>query len=156
MSYWRMQLHPDDGSNAVRYAVESLGRGYIGLDFADPPGELTNVRAEDIPQNQRDYLDFAHRMREGDFVLIVAHHHPFALVEVTGAYNYIREPELELRFWFRHFRRVKPVSYYADWVTNPTTWQQTTMTDTISILNDTNSRSYQLIESWRRRMEAEV
>ena len=154
MSYWRMQLHPDDGSSAVRYTVDSLGRGYIGLDFADPPGDLTNVRAEDIPQNQRDYWDFAHRMRVGDFVLVVAHHYPFALVKVTGAYNYIREPELELGFWFRHFRRVEPVGYYADRVTNPRTWQQTIMTDTISILTDTNGQSYQLIERWRT--EAEV
>lgn len=149
MNYWRMQLHPDDSANAVAHTVRSLGLGYIGLDFANPPGDLTDVDAEDIPQTQRDYWDFAHTMDEGDFVLVVAHHYPCALAQVSGPYNYIRNPEQELGVWFRHFRRVQAVCYYADLITNPNRWQQTTMTDTISILRDTNSLSYKLIESWR-------
>ena len=149
MTYWRMQLHPDDGANAVAHTIKSLGLGYIGLDFAAPPGDLTDVNAGDIPQGQRDYWDFAHTMDRGDFVLVVAHHYPCALVKVTGAYNYIREPQAELGIWFRHFRRVESVGYYADFATNPQNWQQTIMTDTISILRDQDSLSYQLIERWR-------
>src|SRR2546422_8310978 len=30
MTYWRMQLHPNDSSQAMRYAVESLASGFIG------------------------------------------------------------------------------------------------------------------------------
>ena len=153
MNYWRMQLHPDDSGSAVSHTVKSLGLGYIGLDFAEPPGDLTDVEASDIPQTQRDYWDFAHVMKKDDFVLVVAHHYPCALVKVTGPYNYIRSPEAELGVWFRHFRRVSDIFYYADLVTNPNNWQQTTMTDTISILKDTQSISYQLIESWRESVE---
>ena len=35
MAYWRMQLHPNNASEAVRHAVQSLAAGYIGLDFAE-------------------------------------------------------------------------------------------------------------------------
>lgn len=149
MTYWRMQLHPDDSESAVAHTTRSLGRGYIGLDFAEPPGDLTDVAAEDIPQTQRDYWDFAHTMREGDFVLVVAHHYPCALARVSGPYNYIREPDQELGVWFRHFRRVEVLGYYSDLVTNPARWEQTTMTDAISVLSDTDSLSHQLIDRWR-------
>lgn len=149
MNYWRMQLHPNSPDKAVAHTIRSLGLGYVGLDFADPPGDLTDVKAEDIPQSQRDYWDFAHVMEVGDLILVVAHHYPCALAEVIGPYNYIRDPESELGVWFRHFRRVGHVQYYADLVTNPKNWQQTTMTDTISILRDKNGISYRLIDKWR-------
>ena len=144
-----MQLHPNSPKKAVAHTIRSLGLGYIGLDFAEPPGDLTDVKAEDIPQSQRDYWDFAHVMEVGDLVLVVAHHYPCALAEVTGPYNYIRDPESELGVWFRHFRGVGRVRYYADLVTNPKNWQQTTMTDTISILRDKDGISYRLINKWR-------
>lgn len=148
MNYWRLQLHPDEGSLAVAHTMKSLGLGYIGIDFANPPGDLTDVTPENIAQPQRDYWDFAHKMQIGDLVLIVAHHYPCALVKISGKYNYIRDPEQEIGVWFRHFRRVKIISYYADFVTNPAVWEKTIMTDAISILTDTKSKSYQLIEQW--------
>ena len=143
-----MQLHPDDSERAVKHSTRSLGLGYIGLDFAEPPGDLTDVDPATIPQSQRDYADFAHTMQIGDAVLIVAHHYPFALVRVVGPYNYIRDPNEELGVWFRHFRKVNVLGYYADFVTNPGDWQQTTMTDTISVLRDENGISYRLMDSW--------
>src|SRR5688572_23109023 len=138
MSYWRMQLHPADSASAMKHAVESVGAGFIGLDFADDPGDLRSVARDDLPAGQTDYWDFAHRMAVGDRVLIIVHHFPFALVTVSGDYNYIRSPEPELGVWFRHFRRVDPsrTMYYADRVTNVSRWDQYRMTDTISILND--------------------
>lgn len=148
MNYWRMQLHPDDSENAVGHTMRCLGLEYIGLDFAQPLGDLTYVQPGRIPQSQRDYWDFAHVMEEGDYVLIVAHHYPCALVKVTGPYNYIRDPSRELGVWFRHFRRVETIGYYADLVTNPSQWEQTTMVDTISVLRDKSSLSYRLITSW--------
>lgn len=154
MNYWRMQLHPDDGARAVSHTMKSLGLGYIGLDFADPPGDLTDVGRDDIDQAQRDYWEFAHTMAEGDYVLVVAHHYPCALARVSGPYNYIRTPQPELGVWFRHFRRVQAVGYYADFVTNPADWEKTIMTDTISVLNDKQGISYRLIERWRRVVEA--
>lgn len=154
MNYWRMQLHPDEGARAVAHTVKSLGLGYIGLDFASPPGDLTDVTRDAIEQSQRDYWEFAHTMEVGDYVLVVAHHFPCALAKVTGTYNYIRAPEPELGVWFRHFRRVEIVGFYADLVTNPADWQKTIMTDTISVLNDRNGISYKLVEHWRGVVEA--
>jgi hypothetical protein len=150
MNLWRMQLHPSDSEHAVSHSMKSLGLGYIGLDFADPPGDLTDVAQNEIERGQRDYWDFAHTMRIGDRVLIVAHHYPCALVEVVDEYNYIRNPEKELGVWFRHFRRIKVLSYYADFVKNPVEWVKTKMADTISILHDTDGISYQLIQRWTR------
>ena len=90
-------------------------------------------------------------MAVGDEVLIISHHHPFALVEVAGDYNYIRSRSPEIGVWFRHFRRInkESVRYYADLVTNPSEWQRLVMTDAISPLRDSNSASFTLIERWR-------
>jgi hypothetical protein len=158
MPYWRMQLHPGDASKAMRYAVESLAAGFIGLDFgaapgpspaADDMGDLLKVNAASLPEGQRDYLGFATQMKEGDHVLIIVHHFPFALCRVAGGYNYIREVCPELSIWFRHFRRVDEVRYHGDLTTNVQKWEQIKMTDTISPLHDPGSKSYVLIERWR-------
>ena len=150
MTYWRMQLHPNDNKRAVANSMKSLGLGYIGLDFADPPGDLTEVARGTLPTAQRDYWDFAHKMKEGDKVLVVAHHYPCALVEVSGQYNYIRHPQEELGVWFRHLRRIRILGYYADFEKNPKKWERTTMTDTISELKTKSSASYELIERWAK------
>ncbi|WP_202982075.1 hypothetical protein [Xanthomonas phaseoli] len=136
----------------MSYVAKALSLGFIGLDFADPPGDLTDVDPSAIEKTQRDYWDFAHKMAVGDVVLVSAHHYPFALVEVTGTYNYIRCPG-ELEVWFRHFRRVSVLGYYADLVTNPKSWDKITMTDTISILYDTQSKTFQLINYWLSKIE---
>lgn len=150
MNYWRMQLHPSDSKHAVAHSMKSLGLGYIGLDFSNSPGDLTDVAQDQIEQGKRDYWEFAHTMRVGDLVLVVAHHYPCALVKITSKYNYIRNPEEELGVWFRHFRRVKVLGYYADYKSNPATWEKTIMTDTISILHPTDGISYQLIKRWKK------
>ena len=148
MTHWRMQLHPSESGEAVRHCVESLAAGYIGLDFATDVGDLLTVERNSLPERQRDYWAFAHEMNEGDKVIIMAHHFPFALATVDGPYNFIRHAVPELGVWFCHFRKVKDVRYYADFVTNARTWESITMTDTISPLRDTQSLSYQLIERW--------
>lgn len=149
MAFWRMQLHPADAGSGTRHAAESLAAKFIGLGFKTDPGDLTLITdAASLPQDQSDYLDFAQKMAVGDKVLIVSHHYPFALVTVDGDYNYIRRRVPEIGVWFRHFRRVKDVKYYFDWMTNPANWQRLVMTDTISILNDPNSLSYRLIQDW--------
>ena len=148
MTYWRMQLHPEEGSLAAQHAYQSLSAGFIGLDFRTDVGDLVRTQQSQHPDGQRDYWAFAHEMAAGDRVLIIAHHFPLAVVTVEGDYNYMRRPEREIGVWFRHFRRVLDVRYYSDRVTNAASWQQITMTDTISPLRDPNSASYRLIDSW--------
>lgn len=148
MTFWRMQLHPAESGKAMAHAVQSVSAGFIGLDFYEDPGDLTKVRQDAIPQGQRDYWDFANKMAKGDAVLIVVHNFPFALVTVDGDYNYIRTPDPKIGVWFRHFRAIKNPRYYADRVTNAHNWEDLTMTDAISILNDSESKSYKLIKSW--------
>ncbi len=111
MTYWRMQLHPNEPGEALKHSVESLAAGFIGLDFHHSAGvgDLREMRQGTLPEHQRDYWAFAHEMTERDIVLIMVHHFPFALATVDGDYNYIREPDPRIGVWFRHFRRVKDV-----------------------------------------------
>ena len=148
MNYWRMQLHPNQPEEAMAYAVKSLAAGFIGLDFRRDPGNLLITARDKLPTNQRDYWDFAHRMQTGDKVLIIVHHFPFALATVAGDYTYITGAVPEIGVWFRHFRRVKDVLYYADCRTNVRAWRQLRMTDTISILSDRDSASARLMRAW--------
>jgi len=143
-----MQLHPNEPALAAQYAYESLTAGFVGLDFIADVGDLMRAQQAQLPSGQRDYWAFSHEMAVGDRVLIIAHHFPVAVADVTGEYNYIRTPEPELGVWFRHFRRVGNVRYFADRTTNAASWQPITMTDTISPLRDPNSASYRLIEVW--------
>jgi hypothetical protein len=149
MTHWRMQLHPGKPGEAMRHAVESLAAGFVGLDFETDPGDLTRASTAQLPEAGKDYGLFAREMAEGDEVLIIVHHFPFALTRVTGPYNYVRHVCPELGIWFRHFRRVDKTRFYADLVTNAQKWEQLTMTDTISPLRDPGSLSYRWIESWK-------
>jgi len=152
-----MQLHPADSGRAAKYAVESLAAGFIGLDFADEVGDLRKTNRTDLPTTQTDYWDFAHRMAIGDWVLIIVHHFTFALVQVSGEYNFISTPDPKLGVWFRHFRRIEQAttSYYADRFTNARQWEQYRMTDTISVLNDTDGKSFKLIQDWARELASQ-
>jgi hypothetical protein len=76
MTYWRMQLHPDDGDLAAQHAYESLTAGFIGLDFRADVGDLMQTQQSQLPEGQRDYWAFGHEMSVGDRVLIIAHHFP--------------------------------------------------------------------------------
>jgi len=148
MTFWRMQLHPGESGSAIKHAVESLVAGHIGLDFERDVGDLKSISKSSLPENQKDYWAFAHEMEVGDKVLIIVHHFPFALATVSGEYNYIRVRAPELKVWFRHFRRVEDVLYYADVVTDVRKWEQLKMTDTISPLRRQDTMSYKLIAGW--------
>lgn len=148
MTYWRMQLHPGGSREAVKHATTSLSAGFIGLDFAEDVGDLMIADKSALPQGQKDCWSFAREMEVGDKVLIIARHFPLALVTVESNYNYIRQAVPEIGVWFRHFRRVKDVSFYADRVTNAHSWEAIKMTDTISPLRSPSSKSYRLIDSW--------
>ena len=148
LTYGRMQFHPNEPGGALKYSVESLVAGYIGLDFTTDGGDLTRTAQSSLPQNAKDYWAFAHEMTIGDRVLIIVHHFPFAVTTVAGDYNYVRSPAPEIGVWFRHFRRVENVQYYGDRFTKARSWAQIKMTDTISPLRDASSMSYELIDSW--------
>jgi hypothetical protein len=152
MAYWRMQLHPDESGESIKHCVKSLAAGYIGLDFAAEVGDLLQTTKDRLPENQKDYWAFAHDMNVGDRVLVIAHHFPFALVRIEGEYNYVRRFAPEIGVWFRHFRRVDDVHFYADAKTDVRKWDQLKMTDTISPLHTPTSQSYLLIEDWLRRL----
>jgi hypothetical protein len=143
-----MQLHPGESGGAIRHTVESLAAGYIGLDFAADIPDLMTIRQDALPQSQRNYWAFAHEMEVGDPVLLFAHHYPFALVRVSGPYNYIRSRAPEIGVWFRHFRAVEDIRYYGDYVTNAATWERLVMTATLTPLRDPNSSSFQIIRRW--------
>ena len=152
MNYWRMQLHPSDPKRALEHAINSLNRGYIGLDFEKFGGDLSTVSKKDLP-GQRIYWHFAHTMREGDLVLVIVHHYPFALVEVVGPYNYLKEePDRTLGVWFRHFRRIKLHGYYADWHSNAAEWDRAIFAATIHRAGR-NSATYRLIEECRNQRQ---
>jgi len=150
MQYWRMQLHPSKSNDAMRYAVESVAAGFIGLDFKGKVGDLRREDRGKITESQQDYLAFAKKMKRGDRVLIIVHHFPFALVTVAGRYNYIARRDPQMGVWFRHFRRInrKKTRYFADRYTNARKWQPHTMTDAISPLKKETGQSYRSIESW--------
>jgi hypothetical protein len=148
MAYWRMQLHPSESFHAIQHITQSLTAGFIGLDFAGDVPDLTTVERDSLPPTQEIYYDFAHTMGVGDHVLVFAHHFPFALVEVAGNYNYIREHVPEIGVWFRHFRRVTDVRYYGDFETDARSWERIPMTGTIGALVKPESASWRLIERW--------
>ena len=148
--YWSMQLHPADPQSAMKYAVESVGAGFVGLDFKGEPGDLRGVKRESLAVGERDYWDFANRMQLGDWVLVIVHHFPFAIVTIDGDYNYMARPEPALGVWFRHFRRVDRAKtrYFADYRTNAAGWEQFRMTDTISILKSEDGQRIVLMKEW--------
>lgn len=148
MTYWRMQLHPSESEGAIKHTVESLSAGYIGLDFAVDIPDLKTVAQSKLPENQRNYWAFGNEMKVGDYVLLFAHHFPFALARVSGEYNYVRSAVPELGVWFRHFRAVEDVQYFGDFNTDARAWPKITMTATITPLRKTDTESYQLIERW--------
>lgn len=148
MTYWRMQLHPSESGGAIKHTVECLSAGYIGLDFVVDVPDLTTIKQSELPDNQRNYWTFAHEMQRGDRVLLFTHHFPFALVQVSGDYNYVRSAVPELGVWFRHFRAVDDIRYFGDFITNARAWEPLIMTATITPLRDEQSESYQLIERW--------
>lgn len=142
-----MQLHPDDANRSVLHAATCLTRGLIGLDFRTDVGDLRRSHHA-IDESQKDYRLFENEMSVGDHVLIQAHHHPFALVEIASDYAYVPNAREAHGVWFRHLRLIRNTAFYADYVTNPKKWQRIPMTDTIAPLRSDDGIAYQLIEQW--------
>jgi hypothetical protein len=154
MTYWRMQLHPNDSEKSIKYTSESLSFCYIGLAFFTDPGDLEITEPLDIHQSNNEYLywQFAKNMDIEDIVAIFSHNRPFALAKVCGKYNYIKYPMTETGLWFNHFRKVENVRYFLDeynydkWDKFFTSIPPTQMT--IQKHTDANKEIYQFIDSW--------
>lgn len=101
-----------------------------------------------IQTGQKDYRLFLDEMRVGDHVLIQSHHYPFALVEVASEYMYVPNAPEAFGVWFRHLRAIRNPRFYADWITNPKSWERIPMTDTIAPLRDSAGQTYKLIDRW--------
>jgi hypothetical protein len=155
-----MQLHPtDDPDPAVGYAVQALARCLIGFGYRKDPGDLTRLDlSSPLPAGVTKHdVEFATRMAVGDKVLVLVHQYPFALVTVASEYFYLRPPASakvgrvvlqELGVWFNHFRGVRDVRYYADWVKDPGKWIKVGRAATIQRLVEPETTSFKLIQSW--------
>jgi hypothetical protein len=72
MTYWRMQLHPNDSEKSIKYTSESLSACYIGLAFSSDPGDLEVNEPLESHQGNNEYLywQFAREMQIDDIVAI--------------------------------------------------------------------------------------
>lgn len=154
MNYWRMNLHPNESMKSISHTTASLTANYIGLGFLNDPGDLEISSPLPIHQsnNEFTYWQFYAELKIGETVAIFAHNLPFALVQVSGEYNYIKSPMPESGLWFNHFRKIENLRYFLDeytfekWINffeNPPPTQMT-----IQRHSDTSKPIYKFIEAW--------
>ena len=126
MTYWHMQLHPDEQHwSKEKEVLEKLS--IIGLG-----GEKDSLK---VIQFERD-------MRIGDIVLIKRGAESIALVEVTGDCEY-DEDKVDWDFDWFYYRRAVKVLAFADKMPY---FPQPRMT--LQKASDTSSKSYQYINDW--------
>lgn len=153
MSYWRMQLHPNDAEYASFYTINSLANGFIGLDFGNDPGDLEKLKECELEKTPNNIYAFVKEITRTDVVIIFLHHHPFAIVRNVEEYNYIKQPIDEVNIWFRHFRKFKDISYYSDvFGTIKDEHKNIKMSNTFSGVSE-DSETGKLIQGWLRRLE---
>jgi hypothetical protein len=149
MNYWRMQLHPDDSEFAAVYTINSLANGFIGLDFAQDPGDLEKNNPDSLERKTNNIFGFVYEITTNDIIAIYLHNQPFAIVEEIEEYNYIKKPIAEVNIWFRHFRKFKSVSYYSDvYGRIKEEHKSLIMTNTFSRVS-TDSETGKLIQDWK-------
>ena len=146
-NYWMMQLHPSQSTQDLRYVHASLAAGFIGLDFTGQVTEsMQTLDWSTVDERHKPFHLFYDTMRTGDYVLIMAHNQPVALVEVTGEYRF--EP-VAIRTWFRHMRAVEVIGYYGDFVPADDPREPIIMGYTIGQqLAASNGPAYRLIDRW--------
>ena len=67
------------------YAVQSLAAGLVGFGFRQDPGDLTLLQPAPYPAGVQPHdVAFATKMAEGDKVLVIVHHYPFAVATIEG------------------------------------------------------------------------
>jgi predicted ATP-binding protein involved in virulence len=129
MTYWQMQLHPNDPNfNREREILEQ--KRVIGLD------------------DNGQIAQFQQVMRIGDIVLIKRGSQPLALVEVTGEPEFIHEVNQDLD-WFPHRRNIKVLAF-MDEVISDFPSPKSTLTKSVNRYTPT----YQYINQWCHRVIA--
>ncbi len=138
--YWRMQMHPNTNNYSAYYAHQCIGKGFIGLDFANPAvGDLRIQENHDIASKQSEFIKFQSDMSSCDRVLIVSRNLPLVVVTVASNYQYNANAQSELGIWCRHYRCIKNPLYFSDYATKGqiSDWMQYTMTSTIEMVKET-------------------
>lgn len=97
MSFWHMQLHPDNDSWGLEREVLEKTK-YIGL------GDWKEKR-------KAQQLSFQNEMHIGDIVAIKRGETPIALVKVIGEYEYRENPNKDFD-WFERRRKVEILDWY--------------------------------------------
>jgi hypothetical protein len=160
VQFWRMQLHPGNADQATRYAVQCLATGVVGFDYGEDPGDLVALNGSRKSHNINPHeIEFASENLIGDKVLVLVHHHPFALATIASDYYYLRAKTLAEReelfgVWCNHIRRVRDIRYYSDWVKDPNNWESFHKCPTIQKLVDPQSASYKPIQRWLEQTES--
>jgi hypothetical protein len=148
INYWRMQLHPNESESAAFNTVKSLAAGFIGLDFNEERGDLTNLDQNKLETRTNNIKAFVYEILREVAALIYLHHSPFALVMEIEEYNFIKKPVPALDIWFKHFRSVGKVSFYSDvFKRTRTRDSKLKMPNTFSD-ESTDSESGKLIAEW--------
>ena len=148
MAFWRMQLHPERIDRARDLALESLERGYVGLDFRGKVGNLS-VSHDGTEKGQRPYRLIQSEMAVGDLVLIQVGEEPLALAEVEGDYEFEPDPKNARGVWFRHMRKVGNVRYYDVYIQSGATRERLPLRPALQAVRRTDQPAYRLIERWR-------
>ena len=148
MGFWRMQLHPDDSKKAISYTIDSLSSHFIGLNYSEGDTDLTIIPKDEISNNPNHYKSFVYDIKENDWVLIMAHNKPFAILTGINEYNYIKTPIQRFKLWFQHIREFKYVSYYSDLDSRiRNEYDGLVLTNTFSSLT-LDSKSGKLMTAW--------
>lgn len=128
MTFWHMQLHPEDTKNFPPEKIRRIlyDTSYIGLG---------NWESSQVN-------DFKNRMTLGDIVAIKSGKTPIALVEVTGDLEYKDNPNEDLD-WFDNRRKIKILDCkdtYGFSIPQPR--------GTLSICADPNKKTSIIINNW--------
>ena len=149
--FWRMQLHPECETLEERKDCTDLclkgPQPRIGLDFKDKStGDLRNVDPAKM-SGQANYYAFYKPMDIGDVVLIFISSVPYALVRVTGEYEYGADPNPD-EVWCAHHRKVHLLAYideHKDQLHSPDDLRTSAA---IQRVEDKTGPVYKFIKAW--------
>jgi len=133
MTYWHMQLHPDDKNwGKEKELLNDLSLIGIGNDWKSGESQINNFKKD---------------MKVNDIVLIRSGETPIALVEVVGELEDILDNDFTRLDWFRYRRKVNVLDFAND-KQQPFPQPRGTLQKLINKTTD----SYRYIESWYQKI----
>ena len=133
MTYWHMQLHPDD---------KNWGKEQELLN------DLSLIGIGDYWEGGKSQIDnFKKDMKVNDIVLIRSGETPIALVEVVGELEDILDNDFTRLDWFRYRRKVNVLDFAND-SQQPFPQPRSTLQKLIKKTTD----SYKYIENWHQKI----